>query len=154
MSTKSLKFTVLLFVLLLAIVVPLHAASNGSISIDTARTPTGQTPRDCDDIHIEYHYKVTTDTDEVAAGIRSPSSRLMPMGKRWTPISLADGGIDAEDSNTVENLDPDGITARPITVALYDILDPGSIDPNSIEGHNFATSGSLLAKTVLDPRSS
>ena len=44
MSTKAFRLTVLLFVLLLAIVVLLHAASNGSISIDTDNTPTGKPP--------------------------------------------------------------------------------------------------------------
>ena len=66
MSFKALKFVGLLFIVMLAVVVPLHAATGGTISISDA--PTGQTPGDCNSVEIEYHYALTANTDDDGSG--------------------------------------------------------------------------------------
>ncbi len=149
MRNKAAKVFVLLFVFMLAVVVPLQAASGGSIDINDA--PTGQTPSTCTDVRIGYHYSFTADTDDGG-------------GSDWYAIVMTDGNgkaIDTDwfsaslgpvdDTDTYDGYDPDEITARPLTFALYDITDPGGLSENTIEGHNFAVSGTLLAQTVIDP---
>jgi hypothetical protein len=152
MSTKALKLTSLLFLLLLAIVAPLHAASNGSIFIDPAFTPSNQTPDSCDQVFIEYHFKLTADHNDGVGGDAFAITMTDGNGKALdTDFFIADLGSDAENTDTLDTHKPEGITARPITFALYDIGDPDTTDSDTIDGYNFARSGTLLAQTVFDP---
>jgi len=150
MSTKALKFTGLLFLLMLAVVAPLHAASNGTIGIATA-TP-GQTPDNCNDVRLDYHFTLTANTDDDGKG------------NDWYAVVMTDGNGKAIDTDffdepaggvdTIDSFDggnPESISARPITFKLYDTGFPDTIEENTIAGHNFAAAGTLMAQTVFDP---
>jgi hypothetical protein len=149
MSFKTLRLVGFLFVLMLAVAV--HAGGGGaSISISSA--PTGQSPDTCDDVELEYHFVIPDASTDDGGGtdwfaIAMTDGRGNFVDTDWEGESV--GSVD--DFDTFDGEDPAVIKARPITFSLYDITDPGAIDENTVEGHNFATSGTLLAQTTFDP---
>ena len=124
------------------------AASAGSVSFDGTGFSGAAT---CDDADLDYSMTMTADTDDGG-------------GVDWIAFVMVDGDGAPLDVDFWDfALGPVSFTdftdfgliysvgARPVTIKLYDITDPGAIEENSVAGFDFASTGTLLAQDTIDP---
>ena len=83
--------------------------------------------------------------------IGSPPLSLTGMGKRLRGIFATPIHNDVDVIVQLSTLGPDGITARPLTIALYDTGNGLGMNSDSIEAHNFAVAGRLMRKRSSTP---
>ena len=145
---KHIRILSLTLCLPLLFVFAAYAASGGSITFDG----TGDaTPGDCNDVDLDYHYSFTATTDD---GSGTDYIAIVMVDANGTPLDVdffdyALGSVSDTDFTDLGLIS--SIAARPVTIALFDIGDPGSLDENTVAGFNFAISGKLLAQDAIDP---
>lgn len=129
--------------------VSVHAASNGAISFDGTGNAGAST---CNNASLDYHYSFTANTNDSD-------------GDDYVAIVMVDASGSPLDVDFVHDTTPgtynetdytdfgsiNSIAARPVTIAIFDIGDPGAIDENTVAGYNLAIAGTLLAQTSIDP---
>ena len=125
-----------------------RAATGASISFTGTGDPSAAI---CDDVNLDYTFSLTANTDDgggvdyfaivMVDGYGSPAD-VDFFGNVPGPVAFGD----YTDLGLINS-----VGARPITIYVYDITSPGAINENTVEGFNFAKSGTLLAQDSIDP---
>ncbi len=139
-------------VLALLIAVPAFAASGGTIRFtDVHNYAFGP---NCAHIYGWYYYDLTADTDDFSGYDFIAVLTVDALGR---PLDNDFWGFGPGTySHVWDSYDPGliltDIVARPITIALFDIPDPGALDENTLEAANWVlANGSFMDEAVLDP---
>ncbi|MCA9911201.1 MAG: hypothetical protein KC519_21260, partial [Anaerolineae bacterium] len=109
------------------------------------------TPVNCDAVDMDYNFSLTADVDD---GGGDDYFAIVMVDSNGTPLDVdfwygSLGPVSSSDYTDLGLIYSTG--ARPVTLAMFDIGDPGAINENSQAGFDFATAGTLLAQTYLDP---
>lgn len=150
---SKLKWTNVRFFVMAAIAFcfssSLHAASTGSISFTGG---LNNIPATCEAAELAYDFGVTPTNDDTGGNdyiaIVTVDADGTPLDADFLSYPVAGGPVTGSAGGGLGFIEK--VVYRPVTIALFDISDPGSLDEDSQDGYDFAVSGVFLTEASID----